>query len=247
MIIMNTKIFKLLSTLVIILFVINSCKKSHDLHPPIDLNGLYVASSSLDLSAVQMYTMNGQVTNQDVIKAYIAGHGVSDYFFIGVQSKPYPDNTLRISFKNNTSAIVNGSYANANSDSAKYTITQRSGSGFILEAVDTLRTLEYINSRTDILAQNANKINSYSNCSPMDPASGYNASVCTYRDARPFVIKDGKLYMSFLTFDVVTHNGSVTNGGYIFTTGIFNPDIVKQMVDKDTLIVQPQLLLLTKQ
>jgi len=244
---MKSKIFKVLSGLTIVLLLTNSCKKSHDLNPPVDLNGLYVASSSLDLSAVQMYTMNGQVTNQDIIKAYIASHGVSDYFFIGAQSKPYADNTLKINFKNNTSAIVNGSYANANSDSAKYTIVQRSGSGFILEAVDTLRTLKYNNGRADMLIQNANKINGYSNCSSLDPASGYDASVCTYRDARPFVIKDGKLYLSFLTFDIVSHNGTATNGAYAFTTGIFNPDIVKQLTDRDTLIVQPQLLLLTKQ
>ena len=244
---MNLKIFILLGSLVIILFITNSCKKSHDLNPPVDLNGLFVASSSLDLAAVQMYTMNGQVTNQDIIKAYIANHGVSDYFFIGAQSKPYADNTLKINFKNNTSAIVNGSYANANSDSAKYTIVQRSGSGFILEAVDTLRTLKYNSNRTDMVVQIANKINGYSNCSPLDPASGYNANVCTYRDARPFVIKDGKVYLSFLTFDIVSHDGTGTSGEYVFTTGIFNPDIVKQMIDRDTLIVQPQLLLLTKQ
>lgn len=244
---MNLKTFKLLSGLVIILFITNSCKKGNDLNTPVNLDGLFVASSSLDLSAVQMYTINGQVTNQDIIKAYIVSHGVSDYFFVGVQSKPYTDNTLKINFKNNISAVINGSYANANSDSAEYTIVQRSSSGFILEAADTLRTLKYNSNRTDLLIQNANKINGYSNCSPLDPASGYNANVCTYRDARPFIIKDGKLYLSFLTFDIVSHDGTTTNGEYVFTTGIFNPDIVKQMKDQDTLIVQPQFLLLTKQ
>ena len=247
---MSPKIFRLLSGLAIVLLLIDGCKKSSDLKPGVDLNGVFLPSTSLDLSAVQMYTINGQVNNQDIIKSFIINHKISDNFIVGTQSIPYPTSDLKINFKNNTSATTNNPYTynNVNSDSSKYTIKQKSNSGFILEAVDTINALENGNDRLGVLIQNANKINGFGNCIALPSTTQYDGFYsCSYRNIIPFVMKNGDVYMSFLALGIVSNNGLYQSNEFVSTTGIFNPDITKQLTDRDTLIVQSKLLLFTMQ
>ncbi len=245
---MNSKILKLLSGLAIILLLTNSCKKSNDHNlSNVDLNGVFLPSASLDLSVVQMYTINGQITNQETIKAFIISHNLSNNFFVGAQSIPYSSSNLKINFKNNTSATVLGHFLNANTDSSEYTIKQRSASGFILAAVDTTKALQNYNNRLDVFVQDANQVNGISNCVPLPTTVAYNVSVCSYRDSRPFVINNGKIYLSFFARYIVNNSGLAESNEYAFTTGVFNLDIVKQLINRDTLLVQPELLLFTRQ
>lgn len=224
-----------------------SCKKG-DTHikPEIVLDGNYFAANSMDLSQVQMFTKNGEITNLNVIKTYLSLHPYKEYFFTDKQSIPFTSGGAEIDFRNNAFATTI-STVNGRKDSLKFSISERTAFGFILRAIDTIKARYTINSPAEAILLNADKIKKFSNCSPFDVSSGYaNSSLCTYREAKPFIIKDDKVYLSFLTCFLNMKTNGGTSVVYSFSTGVFNPDIVKQLSATDTLIIQNKALLFAK-
>lgn len=247
---MNTKQLWQFLTAIVLLFTVNTCKKSDDADGFPDLKGLYQASSTVELSALVMYTANGKITDQNIINAYLnRGDTLKRInFHMNVTSIAENNSGTRANFQNNGVVMLTDSL---NKYSAKFTITQKNTYGFVLEAVDTTTYLENIqpynqNPRSDMLSENIGTINRLSNCIAVPPQTGFVRN-CTFRDAYQFIIKEKKIYYFSFAYVVSSYNNLYRGfQGYGDQPGYFNTGILNQLITGDTIVYQTHALLFSK-
>jgi hypothetical protein len=126
--------------LCVFLFTIAACKKSDSGSNSITLSGTYTSSETRAAGNLYMYTINGQVTNQDVIKTYMANHpdslsGISQFLASGAKG-PLNTNGLQVNFVSDGTAVCSLAKS-TNSETTNFTITQKTNAGFLLESADT--------------------------------------------------------------------------------------------------------------
>lgn len=247
---MNFKITAFLFLTIAVLSTAAGCKKSDNPEKFPDLNGVYHESNTEELSAPVMYTVNGKVTNQDTISAYFARH--KNYLvniFVLNQSTLTEDNSAyEENFKGDGTVVLSNSNKAA---SATYTITDKSSTGFLLEATDTSRIFEeptFVNTtRSNIINAYVNAINRITNCKPVPPGVGYNEE-CTFRDSEQFIIKNGQVYLALISYST-TSSSEIYGSSYSAIgndSGYFNTGVISQLMKGDTVVYQNKLILLNK-
>jgi len=219
-----------------ILLVAVSCKKSADpVTPPIVFSGVYQASNTIDLSDVFMYTMNGAVTNQDFIKAYLKRHDVyedSHFAFTAAITRDNSDSQINFadSGRVKLSKGLDRSYP-----ATDYTITQRTTNGFILEAINASIYGQNNNGgRASTLMNDAGNLQKLMNS--------------THKVAYQFIIKDGQPYLCLFSCIINTNfNNTAFSSSYIWNySGSFNRELLKELVAGDTIVYQSKTVLFKK-
>ena len=230
--------------MVVMLFIANSCKKPSS--PAPEFLGIYQASNSINLSPVFMYTQNGQVTDQAVIGAYLNKNGFLNGYFDNIDSMIPSNFTFEVNFiDGNTATWIQP--AGNSTTSAGFSITQKSSTGFILEAFATTPSVTYpiYQTRTDSLIAQTNSIDMFSNCKPVLAEAG-SAQECTFRQAYPFIIKNGQLYLLSYNCAITGHFPYKSSSAAANVVGVFNTDITKQLNAGDTVLTQIRTILLTQ-
>jgi hypothetical protein len=233
----------------------NSCKKGSNPKPiNIDLNGVYQMSDNLNLSNVIMYTSSGQVTNPDVIKAYVNSnrgqYSLQSYFNLTAKSIPSGFNHVEVDFKSGDTATWSGLLPfYANNTPTQYTVTKRSATGFMLEAVDTTMGLlipESEITRTSQLFANSNTLNSIISCNTYYVFDGPEQQ-CNFRNSYQFVIKNGQVYLPMYSCSVASTT-QYSSASYASNNmvGSFNTEITKHLLTGDTVVYQNMDILFTK-
>ncbi len=247
---MNLNLFKL-SAAALLLVIINGCKKNDQ---PVNLQGVYQISNTFNLSAPVMYTSKGKVTDQSIIAAYINKHTfltVNGYSYFVLNANTTPSDMgsgIFINFQDENNATLT-SPGNDTTYVDKFTVTDKTGSAFVLEAVATGVATSYDNQqKVETLLANSNSINMVSNCRSFLFDSSYE-DVCTFRQAYPFAIKNGHIYMQLYNCSITSYINSTTHG-YVARgdmPGIFNEGVATQLDATDTLVYQAKTILFNKQ
>ncbi|OOQ57443.1 hypothetical protein [Mucilaginibacter pedocola] len=218
-----------------------SCKKSNA-PDTVSLSGTYVAVDTLSFMNAQLFTKGGEITDQSMVKSYIGRvnkTNIANLFSTEAKNQPYKENDVELDFQNSSEAYVKSLSATTGKlESNKYQIEGKSASGFNLKAVDVINAfLTMRPSADEELLLNANTIKPFSNCAAVDPASGQ-ASVCDYREEKPFVIKDGNIYKNYISFLLTRQVGNSSPAVYIFARARFNIDALKSLSATDTILIQ---------
>jgi hypothetical protein len=252
---MPSSIVKTAIKVSMLLFVItfSSCKKGGEpiKEKDVVLDGTYLASNSINFMNVQMFTKNGEVTDQNIIKNYLTGYvariKLTNEFSTDLKTAPFRDGEFEIDFNNNLNAYIKTTLATTGKvDSVKFDVSDRSSSTFTLKATDFIKaTYTSSNSRLDLLLLKANEIQPFTNCGAVDVNFGF-GPVCDYRDEKPFVIKNGNIYKNYISFLITWQGQGVSSWSYAFTKATFNPNVISQLVANDTLLIQTKQLLYTK-
>ena len=260
---MNSKSFKISLSILIGLFVIAGCKKSSSPKPQdVDLSGVFSIDNMINLAPVVMYTANGEVTDGNVINDFVKRR-INTAFFtfnqVAVQSY-FPKN--EITFANDGKATWSGTLTTNNiiaflgeyyypyTPPLEYNVIQRSSTGFILEAIDSTKNFpatDFSYDRAGMLLTHSNTLKLFSNCSPVICVTQHCYTNCGLKNAYPFIIKNGKVYLQLYNcFVSSSRSGSYYADGGADMIGSFNTDVTNQLAAGDTIVYQNKTILFNK-
>lgn len=218
-----------------------SCKKNNT--PDIVmLGGTYTAIDTLSFSNGQLFTKDGEITDQGIVKSYIArvNHtNLVNLFSEEVKKQPYREYDMEIDFQNSSEAYVKSlSSTTGKLETIKFQIEGKSASGFNLKAVDAIKALLHgVSSADENLLLSANTVQPFSNCIFSEPSADP-VSVCDYREEKPFVIKDGYIYKNYISFLLTRQTDNSPSSIYIFARARFNTNVIKSLAATDTILIQ---------
>jgi hypothetical protein len=248
---MSLKAIKLLTGILTILFVTNSCKKSDKLQPGnVVLSGVYQMGNVINLSPIKMYTVNGEVTDQAVIKDYARRYLDTNYFIFDKTAITYNFGKSEIDFSAADIVTWTGAFPPPylNTSPSRYTISQRSSDGFMLEAVDStqLSKDDYGSNRAMMLFDNSNTLKVFSNCGPVICANNTCSSNCTYRQAFPFIVKNGQISLQLYGCSIKCSQPGTSAISVSQLVGSFDMALIKQLAPGDTVLFQNKTIQFNK-
>lgn len=199
-----------------------------------------MADTAQNISAVQMYTINGQVKDGNIINAFVKKY----VFAPPSNAKPFEINPFIINIKNDIDATVIASIG-YKVDTSNYSFLSKSSSGFVLRAPDSTSTIFHLGTgdiTTD--ATSLFEVEYSKGCYiPVNSATGYGGP-CYYRPAIQFDIKGSQIYLPYFSCQLsqnIYHYNAIYN-----IQGDFNTQITRHLTTGDTLIVQTKNFLLVK-
>lgn len=230
--------FSLLALVVILL--LNSCKKSDQTDPISLLKGTYQSETSLSLSDIQMFTVNGQVQDPAVLNDFIKRRKLD---FTSGKTEPLNSDRGTINFTGDGSATMDLPDNTGILTATKFTIIDKTAAGFTLKQNDTLKnSIQHNNTRMLQLLTISNSVEQVVNCNP----TPFDFELCDYVRKLPFVILNHQINLSYYSIHIHSEQGGLIQGYSLSNTGAFNKSVTRQLIAGDTLVVQTKLLPFSK-
>jgi len=235
------KTYRFLSFTLLISVFLTNCKKGEQTDPVSLLKGTYQSETYFNLSDIQMFTVNGQVQAPIIVSDFIKRR---DLDFFSAKIQPLNSDRGTINFIGDGSATINLPDNNGIPTATKFTIIDKTASGFTLKQNDTLKnSIEKTNNRVAQLLTISNAVDQIVNCH----ASASGQTRCDYVRKLPFIVSNSAINLSYYSIAIHSEQPGLTQG-YNLTNapGVFNKTITKQLIAGDTLVVQTKFLQFSK-
>ena len=211
--------------------------------------GDYETGPTIVANSIVMYTKNGQVNNPQLVDKFLSGKQLGPPFFFRTDVANN-DFFFKLTISTNSQATL-VSQGLTNPVTKKAEITTRNPEYFVLTEVDSVSISSsntYAN-RCSLLGQKLKTVNPVQRCKSLPLSTGY-SQICKFRPVQVVTIRDGKFFLSVLSWMVQTGPSAATGSFCGLSSGgernTFNPAMVTQLIDGDTIVVQQREIALLK-
>lgn len=235
------KTYRLSLLAVVVILFLNSCKKDKQTDPVLQLKGTYKSDAYFNLDDIQMFTVNGQVQDAAALNDFIKRRELD---FTSGKTEALNSEMGAINFTGDGAATIDLPNNNGTLTPTKFTLTDKTTSGFILKQNDILKNA-YGKSDTHIgqLFDIANLIDETANCQQTPTG----LTLCDYVHKLPFTFSGTALNLSYYSLAVYNQQPGLSQLAFIIDEpGIFNKIITTKLVAGDTLVVQTKYLQFSK-
>ena len=223
--------------LLIILAFFCSCKK----HINDDVVSGKYQSGNIIIEGLKMYTLSGQIHDQEIIKNYLTRRNISHYFSFDLTTQKNEE-SLTITFEQNKKATIK--ILNP-IKSIETEVLEIYGSEIILASIDSSEW--YINSSSNNRCDKL--INSILLPNPLIHVIHYAVWMNIVSPGNSIILKfiNGKLRIPIISWIASSNKSGISCSSSVKDDwNVFNPNIGNQLTSGDTIVVKTKLVVLEK-
>jgi hypothetical protein len=234
---------------VLLILAFTGCKKENNKAADnlIPLKGTYQSSTTMEISAPVMYTQGSVITDRLFIDGYLARKKASADFEFESNIKTIPAGMFNMVIDKNSSGTVKIYLKDLFNQTINGSVINQSATDLLFQAYkpDTTILATGVTYGYTGTGPNIGKTKPVRSFVPLASGTGYQGILINLAQLR-LLIKNNDLYLSelgyYYSFD--NNNGIGYSASYIYD--VINPNLSKELLPKDTVVVQQRLVKLLK-